>query len=393
MFRMAHQLAALPHPLGPEAQRREVERAYVTMLSYPLTFQEQEQALFELGSYLLHNNGNLIKAAAVFEQYLALNPASERAPDVNMMLGDIYERIGVRKFAVNKYYDVLAGSMRMRDSSRAELLSRQAMLKIANAKFEQHSYLEAAQFYSRLKLLSLEPKDQELVFFRAIQLLFFGNQFQAAIDAARQFLIQFPQSQFIPECRKILIRSLSAIGNQQEAVDETLELLRTTQTQDADPTQAAFWKMQTGNELANILYSNGEFQRALAIYQNLAAINRHPAWRLPVVYQIGLTFERLNQFQRAIQAFQFVANSPLPSASPPPPMSDHPDDQPVTSAEDQLKVEQTLSTLQDLARWRAETLQWLLNTGKTLYPLLSHLHTLAPSPQNPPPTPQSTVPQ
>ncbi|MCX7713242.1 MAG: tetratricopeptide repeat protein [Chthoniobacterales bacterium] len=388
MFQMAQQLAKLPHPNGPQAQLREVEKAYVTLLSYPLTFEEQERALFELGNYLLEQNGNLVKAAAVFEQYLTLNPASDRAPDVNMKLGEIYERIGVTRLAINKYYDILAAAMRMRDASRAEYFSRQAMLKIANAKFEQGAYLEAAQFYSRLKLLSLSPQDQELVLFRAVQLLYIRQQYQQAIETAYQFLSQYPQSEFSPDCRQILIRSLNASGKLDEAIQQTLELLRTTQTQENDPLQAAFWKMKIGNDLANILYTNREFTRALQIYQNLAALNRHPAWRLPVVYQIGLTFEKLNQFQRAIQAYNFIANSPLPnSPQPPTPHSDNPDDKPVLPSEDELKIYQTLESLRDLARWRADTLQWMLDTAKTLHPLLAdqlpipqHNHTPNPTP-------------
>ena len=342
----------------------------------------QDRALFEFATYLDTNNVNPIKAAAVYEQYLSLQPSSPRAPLINLRLAEIYRKLGAEKRSLNKLYEVLSSSIRSGGKPQGEDYTRQAMLKIGNNHFEAGQYEEAARIYSRLKLLDLPPDEQAFVLFRAVDLLFRTKKYAPAIEAGRQFLTQYPKSEFVPDCRQLIIQSLASSGQQDQAIKETVELLQATQKV-RDPGFSTFWRIKTGNDLANVLYSHGEFLRALHMYQTLANLNKDPSWNLQTVYQIGLCFEGLKEPRRAIEAYRYITDAKIPAAEP---------GKGASSASgihwDHLK---------EMAAWRAQHIEWLVDAGTKLYPILApKLRSTTPPPQAAPPQavpPQAVPPQ
>jgi tetratricopeptide (TPR) repeat protein len=99
----------------------------------------------------------------------------------------------------------------------------------------------------------------------------------------------------------------------------------------------AYWQQEAGNEIGNQLYREGDYVRALNIYTALAQMDSQPTWQLPVGYQIGLTYERLAQPQKALQSYQAILQR-----------------------EPELSTNATPSTkaLFEMARWRADFVQW-----------------------------------
>ena len=333
-----------------------IESYFKNILSLPLSDDLQERALFEFATYLDENKVNLNKAAAVYENFITLAPTSTKVPLVNLRLAEIYRQLGAEKRSLNKLYEVLSASIRAGGDSKNESHTREAMLKIGNTHFEAGQYEQAASIYSRLKLLDLSPEDQAFVLFRATELLFRMKHYEPAIEAGRQFLAQYPASEFALACQQMIVQSLDASGHEDEAIQETLELLRSTQKNPAaDQALASYWKIKTGNDLANVLYSRGEFLRALHMYQTLANINTDPTWKLSTVYQIGLCFERLQEPRRAIEAYRYIVDAKISEKD--------------ASKDAGKRI--SAKHVKEAAAWRARHLEWAIDVGTKLYPILS----------------------
>ena len=99
----------------------------------------------------------------------------------------------------------------------------------------------------------------------------------------------------------------------------------------------AYWQQRVGNEIANSLYKEGDYVKALGIYSSLAKLDSAPAWQLPVKYQIGLTYEHLLQPQKAVETYtQIVASEAVVGTNATP----------------------DLQAIFEMARWRAGFIQW-----------------------------------
>ncbi|MDE0820781.1 MAG: hypothetical protein OSA95_06650, partial [Opitutales bacterium] len=53
------------------------------------------------------------------------------------------------------------------------------------------------------------------------------------------------------------------------------------------------WQKKAGNQLANEHFEEGETLNAIEIYQKMIILDSTPKWQAPIVYQLGLCFERL----------------------------------------------------------------------------------------------------
>ncbi|TVR55649.1 MAG: hypothetical protein EA425_00515, partial [Puniceicoccaceae bacterium] len=166
----------------------------------------------------------------------------------------------------------------------------------------------------------------------------------------RTFLRDFPESNLVPEARYLLARCLQKLGRAEEALAETLELLRSQES--SDPLEEAnwqYWQRMAGNPIANEFYRQGDYLRALAIYQALARLDDSPQWLWPVVYQIGLSFERLEQPARAIEAYAYLLDE---------------------GENHQGALSANLETMIEMARWREEHLNWQVENDRQLAGLL-----------------------
>ncbi len=73
-----------------------------------------------------------------------------------------------------------------------------------------------------------------------------------------------------------------------------------------------YWQKKAGNMLANAHFEEGETDKAIEIYQKMITLDPNAKWQAPIVYQLGLCFERLGQAKhnpKAIEAYEIITNA------------------------------------------------------------------------------------
>jgi tetratricopeptide (TPR) repeat protein len=325
--------------------RSGAEREYARLLHVSAPDQTKRDAVLDLAQFYAEA-GDVQKSISALEKFRVTYPDDPAMSEQLLRLGQIYRDAGAVELATARFFAVLNSTLNV---APAELdayrrLSMKARLEIAETYAMQGKMEEARKYYTRLQVLDLDPEDRELVLFRTGQLQHGLGQWLQAENHLRVFLAEYPQSRHMAEARYLRAKALEELGRHQEAVLEVLELLRTADSPDtAQARVAAYWKRRTGNELANQFYEQGDYAGALAIYQALARASEDPAWRWPAVYQVGLCFERLKMPQRAAEAYRTIVESPQ-GAGP----------------------AESLASVQGMARWRLEHLDWIEDFGKRL---------------------------
>lgn len=323
-------------------ERESAERTFADALSLDVPVAAKRELLLRMVQ-LYQNADDPLRAIAVMEKFLHSFPEDGDHPELLLRIGLLYRETGAFAAATARFYAVLNSTMRPSadDIDERRRLATKARLEIADTYMAQGNLAEAQKFYSLLQLLDLSPPDRERVQFRGAQLQHSLRLWQPAERELAAFLTAFPGSSFAAEARYLRARALKELGRKDEAVQEVIALLR---GQDAtDPALAAtvaYWKRRTGNELANTFYEQGDILGALAIYQALARASEDPAWRWPAVYQVGLCFERLHLPERAAEAYQIIVT---PAATPAPAGT----------------LTDTLVSLQGMAQWRLDHLDWI----------------------------------
>ena len=328
---------------------------------------EQCDALFGLGR-MYRKQGYFTKASAVYEKFLKLYPDDARVPDALLDLGRSQRAMGAYKNAINRFYNVINSTIKLPPESyeHYQLLAKTAQFEIAETHFETGNFVEAAKFFDRLRLLDLAPEDRARAHFKSACALLKGGETEKAAAIFTQFIDQWPQDVNVPEARYLLALTLRQLGRTEEALTITLALLRTEySTAGIDPKNWAYWQRRTGNQLANDFFQNGDTLSAVAIYDGLTHLSENPTWRLPIIYQMGLCYERLRQTDRANQAYRSIVET-------------------VTHPAGKDPVTGELTELARMAEWRISQLDWNSRTDTQLDRFFS---VNLPSPPSTPPAP------
>ncbi len=131
---------------------------------------------------------------------------------------------------------------------------------------------------------------------------------------------------------------MKELGRNNESLQQVLQLLQEQRTVTEDhPEVWAYWQQRAGNLIANQLYHEGDYTKALEIYLNLVQLDATTEWKLPVAYQIGMTYERLWQPQKATETYNGILNHEKELG---------------TNASPSLKA------VFDMARWRIHFIEW-----------------------------------
>jgi tetratricopeptide (TPR) repeat protein len=157
--------------------------------------------------------------------------------------------------------------------------------------------------------------------------------------------------------------SLKQIGRGADALSQVLALLEEQHSGKTRETDTlTYWQRRAGNEIANQFYQEGEPLKALDIYLILAALGSSPEWQLPVWYQLGLVYERLNQPAKALEYYGNIARreKELPPTATP-----------------------SLKAVIEMARWRTDFLGWRVKTEKAGLEFRSSLGDAAAAPASP----------
>jgi len=320
----------------------QAEKYYAKLLDVDAPDEAKKTALFDMfDSYRTHQVYS--KAIAVGETIHQLFPADPETPDLLLKLGQLYRDTGAYQLAIARFYNVLNAALRVDQAQFAKYkaYSTQAQFEIAQTFVTSGDYQQAARTYSMLDRLDLSPEEKAHTEFQVAYCTFLTHDFAGAVSAAQQFLETYGDSQYAPQCHYLLSVALRALGRADAASDETLTLLKMSKSLSGhDAAEWTYWQKKTGNQLANEFYQSGDYLRALAIYQAMAKLGDNPDWQWPVIYQVGLCFERLLLPDRAAEAYHYIldaSNKVLSGGTP---------------------LDQDLTELTHMADWRSKHLEW-----------------------------------
>jgi tetratricopeptide (TPR) repeat protein len=333
----------------------DAEAAYHRMLVLAVPDAAKRDALLEMGRMFEKTKAHA-KAAMVYEGFLERFRDDPASADVSIRLGRACRELGAFQTALQKFYNALHSSLRVNGEGAAaaqQKLALKAQFEIAETHFAKGDYAEAKRFFSRLLNLDMTTEDRELVEFRLASTIgLLGDPGEAAA-LSRRFLTEHTESTRTAETYHLLAQSLQKLGRHDEAAQETLKLLKEEKPRGKEaPDVWRRWQMKTGTELANALYEKGDALNALTIYQRLAELDPRPQWRWPIVYQIGLCFERLRLTQRALEAYAFLLDGEVPkTAAAGVPVAD-------------------LPALKEMAQWKMDYLRWATDVDHRLSKVL-----------------------
>lgn len=294
--------------LEKTGQPDKAEPILIGLLAEKVPDSIKQSALFELGAAVRMQN-DLPRAASICAQFLDRWPDNPQVPEVLLRQGQIYRQMGLDSLALTKFYAVMTAALSLK-SDRLDYYSAlvlEAQTEIAETHYLMGQFNDAADFYSRLIKQNDPALNRPQAQFRLIRsLMAVGTNDEAAVQA-QDFLSRYPEAPEQPEVRFYLAQALKKTGHNGEALQQVLVLLQEEKVKTEDhPEMWAYWQQRAGNEVANQLYREGDYVRALDIYINLAQLDSAPAWQLPVKYQIGLTYERLQQPQKAVEAYNDI---------------------------------------------------------------------------------------
>ena len=242
--------------------------------------------------------------------------------------------------------------------TRKDAESNRAMLEIAETFLIGANYDSAIKFYDRLnRLEQLDDEDRSIVqykrglahFRRAVATLDKEDDssgrnaggsasiksepefdktaradFAKVKEILRGYSTIFPSSSYVPETHYLLALAYEHLNQDEESINQLLLLLREA---DFNPDAAVeeeqlkserdrdyakieqlkiiggFWRMKTGNYLANKFFEEGEYFNAYRIYSALRPIDDNPTWQVPLLYQIALCEEKLGNYVQASESY------------------------------------------------------------------------------------------
>jgi tetratricopeptide (TPR) repeat protein len=332
-----------------QADYESAEIAYRQILSARASADQDRDALLGLARMYRRKN-ELTKAAAVYEKLIREFPGDASLPVAYLELGRTHRALGAYRLAIARFYSVINSTLKLTEegADTYRQLARTAQFEVAETYFVAGDFAEAARFFARLKLLDLAPADRSRAHFKSAYALHMGGDYEKAISTLRSFLETNPDDENTPEALYLLSVSFRRLGKNQESLAAALGLLKLEQGRETqDPKRWAYWQRRTGNQLANEFYEQGDASSALAIYVSLAGLTSDPIWRLPVLYQIGLCYERLRSGEKARETFTQVVNDAKTA-----------DIAPNRAAE--------LAELAKMATWRLKHLDWQSSADREL---------------------------
>ena len=324
------------------------------LVELPCEVGEKKAALREIADeYEKHKQ--LTKAVAIYEKMIELFPQDSDLPHLFFKVGQLYRETGAYGRAVSRFYSVLNTALKINERGVESYrdLSQRAQMEIAETYLSTGDYKQASKFFQLLARGELAEELRSKVDFKSLHCLFLLDESAKSVVAAGKFLENYPDDESVPEVRFIQASALRTTGRKKEAFDAVLVLLRAEKPRrEKAPDRWAYWQKKTGNEFANEFYKQGDFLSALTIYQTLAKLGEEPDWQWPVIYQMGLCFERLRLVSRAGESYKYII------------------DQAKKTESEGGKLSEQGTNLLQMAQWRGEQLAWQYSAETRLQRLL-----------------------
>jgi len=323
----------------------------------------QRTALIEL-ALTAQDQNDMVRAQQIYAQGLARWPQDAGVPELILRQGLVYRQMGLNDLAISKFYTVMTSALTLKPERFVyyQQLVLRAQNEIAGAQYDLGRWTEAAASLGRLLKLDPPPDNRSSIQGKLIRCLVTLGIHSDAVAQAQDFLNRYPDAPERPEVRFLCATSLKQMGRNTDALRQVLALLEEQNGAGTRaPTTLAYWQRRAGNEIANQFYQEGESIKALDIYLRLAALSSSLEWQLPVWYQLGLVFERLNQPAKATEYYGNIAQreKELADAGP------------------------GLKTLIEMARWRKDFIAWRLKSEKANLEFRTLLGAAATAPVSP----------
>ena len=333
------QLMELARYLRNSRQPKEAEPLLVELLDDRSPEPLKQSALLELAA-LAQDENDLPRAQQVYAQFLSKWPDDMRVPEILLRQGMLFRKMGMYNLAFTKFYGVMTSALVLRNDQLDYYvrLVLQAQMEIAETQYELGKYVDAADFFARLLKQNNTLINKSQVTYKLTRCLIALGQYPEAVSQAQDFLARYTDAPEQPEMRFYLALALKEIGRNSESLQQVLLLLQEQRVRTKDrPELWAYWQQRAGNLIANQLYQEGDYAKALKIYMNLSQLDASPQWQIPVQYQIGMTYERLWQPQKATETYEAIL-----------------------ARETQLGADASpdLKTVFEMARWRVQFIQW-----------------------------------
>ena len=296
-------------------------------------------ALYEL-ALIAHDEGNTVRAQQIYAQFVSRFSDDPRVPEIFLRQGQLFRQMGLDSLALSKFYSVMTSALALKNDKfdYYQKLVLDAQMEIAETHYQSGRFADAADFFSRLLKQNNPSLNRPEIQFRLIRSLQSTSNHTETAAQATDFLSRFTNSPYQPEVRFYLALALKELGRNDESLQQVLSLLKEEKVEAKDhPEVWAYWQQRTGNEIANQLYREGDYPKALDIYMSLEQLDHSAAWQLPLTYQIGMTYERLLQPQMAVQSYSNIVSRQTELS---------------TNASPALKA------MIDMATWRINFIHW-----------------------------------
>ena len=323
-------------------QPGKAESVLIGLLAADVPESVQKVALLQLAEVVADEN-DLPRAQTIYSQFLERWPDDWRVPEVYLKQGEIFRRMGLTDLALSKFYSVMASALSLKNDQFAyyQKLVLKTQVEIADTHYLMGQFVDAADFYSRLIQNPDPALNRPEMQFRLIRSLAIIGRNDKAASQAQDFLSRYPDSDQTPEVRYYLAQAFKALGRDDDALEEVLLCLKQQKARVGNDSAVwTYWQQRVGNEIGNQLYHEGDYVHALEIYVNLAQLDSSAAWQVPVYYQMGLTYEKLSQPQKASDIYKQIV-----------------------SRENEVGTNATpgMQAVFDMAKWRINFLKWEQN--------------------------------
>jgi tetratricopeptide (TPR) repeat protein len=318
----------------------EAEKNYGRLFVSDVPEAMQQSALFEMAQVVREEN-DLPRAEAMYVQYLQHWPGDARTPDIYLHEGQIFREMDLPELALTKFYGVMTSALSLKDSQLGyyKNLVLQAQVEIAETHYRAGQFKDAVDYFSRLLAQDNPVLDRAQIEFRLIRSLEALQRYNEASSQALEFLSHFPDSPEAPEVRYHLAQAYEGQNRNTEALQQVKLFLKAEHDQSTnDPAVWTYWQQRVGNEIGNELYQEGDYVKALEVYQALAELNPALAWQLPARYQVALTYEKLLQPRLAMETYRLILTNSAAGLG--------------------TNLTPNLKSVTDMAAWRLNFLEW-----------------------------------
>ena len=319
-----------------DKQYKEAKRGFIALLEMGVPEAMQKTALLELALIALDEK-EFPRSQQIYAQYVAKWPQDPDVPEILFRQGMLYREMGLFQMALTKFYAVMTSSLIIKND-RFDFYQRlvlQAQTEIADTQIIQGKAGEAEQSLAKLLKSDSKALNRPRVLLKLVQALSAQGRHQDMVARAQEFLNLYPEAPELPEMRFLAASAYKQLGRNDESLEQVLLLLKQQQAGDQDT--LVYWQQKTGNDIGNLLYREGDFLKALDVFQALVALDKSVTWQIPVLYQVGLIYEHLDQPFNAADYYKKILDRSNEVPNPATP---------------------SIKAVMEMAKWRKDHLQW-----------------------------------